>query len=619
MRAPALLQLLVVSAVAAGGSAGCTRDNLDFVEVEASVDPDLGPGADLSPGFGGFGGAGGEGGQGGMGGQGGVGGVGGQGGQGGQGGVGAAGGEGGQGGQGGDGGQGGQGGDGGAGGGNGDVDNDGIADAGDNCPAVANPDQRDTDSDSVGDACDNCPAIGNPQQTDSQGDGVGDVCRDRDRDGVLDRIDNCPGVRNGDQADADSDGVGDLCDNCPAVPNPDQTDASGDGVGDACRDLDSDDDGVRDGDDNCPSVANNNQRNRDDDAFGDACDNCPEVSNPDQADTDDDGLGDACDDVNSLVWIDLSWDDPELDLDLHMIGPAGRWFEEDDCWAQTPQSSWCSPGHLNDAPSDGPPPERLRIDEAHTGWYTIGVDLFWRLNHAAGDATLTIHCGEETTTLGARRIETRSAGDRAFWEVARLNLTTCELQRLDAVHATVCAPSPTACTCADCDEGPCSPRNCPAGNTCDPVTGACEAPADPCDAVTCPVGRTCNPRNLACVDDFYAQCRACQREADCPDGYVCLNYNGTRACGLLCDTSTHPELAGEECGASMRCVDVIRDGQQRAVCANSNNCSGTNPCEAVNCNGNSPFCNPATGRCAACVYDADCGQGSCIAGLCVGI
>ncbi|HEY3242758.1 MAG TPA: hypothetical protein VGM03_05340 [Phycisphaerae bacterium] len=39
-----------------------------------------------------------------------------------------------------------------------DADADGIADAYDNCPALANPAQTDTDGDSVGDACDVCPS-----------------------------------------------------------------------------------------------------------------------------------------------------------------------------------------------------------------------------------------------------------------------------------------------------------------------------------------------------------------------------------------------------------------------------------------------------------------------------
>ncbi len=57
---------------------------------------------------------------------------------------------------------------------------------------------------------------------------------DTDGDGVPDASDNCPSVANPDQADGDADGVGDLCDNCPTTFNPDQADADLDGIGDAC-------------------------------------------------------------------------------------------------------------------------------------------------------------------------------------------------------------------------------------------------------------------------------------------------------------------------------------------------------------------------------------------------
>lgn len=42
----------------------------------------------------------------------------------------------------------------------GDVDNDTIADATDNCPSVYNIDQQDFDSDSVGNTCDSTPGVG---------------------------------------------------------------------------------------------------------------------------------------------------------------------------------------------------------------------------------------------------------------------------------------------------------------------------------------------------------------------------------------------------------------------------------------------------------------------------
>ena len=116
-----------------------------------------------------------------------------------------------------------------------DGDGDGIPDASDNCPSVANPSQTDTDGDGQGDACDsspngpdsdgdgipdatdNCPNVSNPAQIDSDGDGQGDAC---------DASPNGP--------DGDGDGVPDDTDNCPTVGNPSQTDTDGDGVGDAC-------------------------------------------------------------------------------------------------------------------------------------------------------------------------------------------------------------------------------------------------------------------------------------------------------------------------------------------------------------------------------------------------
>jgi hypothetical protein len=57
-----------------------------------------------------------------------------------------------------------------------DADADGIANASDNCPTVANTTQSDTDLDTVGDACDNCRKTPNPGQQDGNGNGIGDAC-----------------------------------------------------------------------------------------------------------------------------------------------------------------------------------------------------------------------------------------------------------------------------------------------------------------------------------------------------------------------------------------------------------------------------------------------------------
>ncbi|MCD6249657.1 MAG: hypothetical protein J7J98_04915 [candidate division Zixibacteria bacterium] len=85
------------------------------------------------------------------------------------------------------------------------------------------PDGPDSDSDGINDACDNCPNLANADQLDIDNDGVGDVC------------DDC--------VDPDGDGFGNpgyvsaTCpeDNCPDIYNPDQADADLDGIGDACE------------------------------------------------------------------------------------------------------------------------------------------------------------------------------------------------------------------------------------------------------------------------------------------------------------------------------------------------------------------------------------------------
>jgi virginiamycin B lyase len=142
-----------------------------------------------------------------------------------------------------------------------DLDEDGVADDTDNCPALANPGQENADGDAFGDECDPTP-----NGTDADGDGIPDS------------TDVCPGTAGGesvdangcsaDQRDTDGDGVSNAADLCPGTLSGQSVDASG-----------------------CSA----SQYDTDNDGVNDAVDNCPVTANPGQEDTDHDGLGDICD------------------------------------------------------------------------------------------------------------------------------------------------------------------------------------------------------------------------------------------------------------------------------------------------------------------------------------
>ena len=110
----------------------------------------------------------------------------------------------------------------------------------------------DADGDGILNACDLCPTVADPGQADTDGNGVGDACQacatgtDPDHDDVCSAADNCPAVPNASQVDFDADGAGDACD--ADDDNDGLSDAAEANLGTDPLDADTDDDGVTDGD-----------------------------------------------------------------------------------------------------------------------------------------------------------------------------------------------------------------------------------------------------------------------------------------------------------------------------------------------------------------------------------
>ncbi|MBA3396598.1 MAG: thrombospondin type 3 repeat-containing protein [Deltaproteobacteria bacterium] len=168
-----------------------------------------------------------------------------------------------------------------------DDDNDGDRrpDDEDKCPTVAEDldgfddddgcPELDNDGDKFADLQDKCPNDAEDGKEPQPTDGCPAHLRDSDGDGLNDVFDKCPsaeedmdGFEDGDgcpEADNDNDGVADAADKCPLCPE----DKDGFEDGDGCPETDNDRDGIADAQDKCPMEAESINGIKDDDGCPD--------------------------------------------------------------------------------------------------------------------------------------------------------------------------------------------------------------------------------------------------------------------------------------------------------------------------------------------------------------
>ncbi len=460
-----------------------------------------------------------------------------------------------------------------------DSDDDGIADAEDNCPMTANARQLDSDGDGTGDLCesgavdtdgdgftdsnDNCPNEPN-QQIDDDGDGFGDRC------------DNCPSVSNPAQEDTDQDGVGDTCDNCPSGANAGQVDTDGDGIGDLCdgSNDDADGDGVLDVDDNCPDlsnqsqadtdldgvgdacdncdmVANSSQEDSDADLVGDACDNCPQVANGQQADSDGDGVGDACPDATTMCSMDSECPDGNVCVNGSCQTSSGCSVDADCASGEVCVSGSCqagSTGCQSDADCSG--------GEVCVSGACQSID-------ADGDG---IEDGFDNCPTNSNPSQVDADGDSVGDDCDNcINVANVSQSDVDADQmGDACDPADPngneVCDGLDNDADGSVDEGCPTSSGCT-VDADC-ASGQVCISGSCQVSSGCSvdadcAGGEVCVNGSCQMSSGCTVDADCASGEVCVSGScqaGSTGCQSDADCS-----GGEVC-VSGACQSIDADG-----------------------------------------------------------
>lgn len=104
--------------------------------------------------------------------------------------------------------------------------------------------------------------------------------------------------------------------------------------------------------------------------------------------------------TETAISLELSWPTRDTDVDLHLVGPGGQFFDsEKDCFFDNMNPDWGQAGMTEDNPFldrddiDGFGPENINLSVAEPGTYDVYVHYYsdhWR---GATDATIKVHIG----------------------------------------------------------------------------------------------------------------------------------------------------------------------------------------------------------------------------------
>jgi len=127
--------------------------------------------------------------------------------------------------------------------------------------------------------------------------------------------------------------------------------------------------------------------------------------------------------------VELSWDLPDVDLDLHLIRPGGSYYSSDDCYFGNPLPDWGIEGDSSDDPylsldsEDAAAPETIVLERPEEGIYEVYVHYFNSRNAQEIYATPTVTVTAEGQIV-ATDVGPTLYGPGKVWRVGTLDWST---------------------------------------------------------------------------------------------------------------------------------------------------------------------------------------------------